>query len=419
MTIKTWHTLTAILAITACTTLLQIPANSWLSSASLSLIAGAVSLAYMGFSCVLASRWVFIERFYGGLDRMYETHKWLGIWALVFATYHFIFKAKLNTWEVNSIIELTPYWTRMFRQTSFIALGFIIILALNRNIPYKVWRWWHKLSGPLFLIVIFHWLSFKSPIALLSSAGIWLSFISAAGVLAAVYKLFLYPYLAKGGTYKVVNINRSSNTVHLTLEPTTKDFSFHAGQFAFLSFNEPGLREPHPFTIASAYSHNGHLDFVIRVLGDYTQQLHEHVKVGMTVDVRAPHGAFKRITTAQCEIWIGGGVGITPFISWLKDRSIGQFNHVYLVYCFDPQRAFPTLERVQELSDQAQIQLIPNPSHDNKLAQTIALAAESTTPHDIHIHFCGPKGLLKHVQSLMAKNGIPKKNIHYEIFEFR
>lgn len=419
MAIKSWHTVSSITLISAVTVLLQIPIDTWASSAALSLIAGAASLACMAFSCILASRWSVVEACLGGLDRVYETHKWLGIWALVFAVYHFIFKAKLNTWDVLPIIELSKYWTRMMRQLSIVALVLIIMLSLNRNIRYSVWRWWHKLSGPLFVIVILHWLSFASPITLLSPAGLWLAVICSLGVLAAAYQLLLYPFIAPGGSYRVAAVEHSKGTVHLELEPIKRAFPFDVGQFAFLSFKEKGLREPHPFSIANAPTTNGHLHFVIRALGDYTKRLHKQVKVGMLVDVRAPHGRFKRHLTAQREIWIGAGVGITPFISWLKDQQKAHFERVQLIYCFDPQRAFPTLDKIQEFADQANIPLIANPSGSQALKDTLVKAAQQVPPQDIHIYFCGPKGLLAHVKELMQELGIPTSHIHYELFEFR
>lgn len=264
---KNWHWLVGILLITALTLLLEIPADTWLTSATLSLILGATALAYMAVSCLLASRWRVVENLFGGLDRVYDTHKWLGIWALVFASYHLVFKANLEVWNSVPIVELSKYWTRMVRQLSYVALGMIVLLALNRNIPYSVWRWWHKLSGPLFLIVILHGLSFKSPITLLSPAGIWLGVLCVLGVLAALYKLLLYPFVARAGEYRVINVRSDKGAVHLTLAPIDKGFAFKAGQFAFLSFKDKGLREPHPFTIACAHRENGHLEFVIRALG--------------------------------------------------------------------------------------------------------------------------------------------------------
>lgn len=419
MTLKTWHTVGGITLISALTVLLQIPSDTWMTSAALSLIAGAASLACMASACILASRWAVVEACLGGLDRVYETHKWLGVWALIFAVYHFIFKAKFNTWDMLPIIELSKYWTRMVRQLSIVALVLIILLSLNRNIRYSIWRWWHKLSGPLFVIVILHWLSFESPITLSSPAGLWLTLLCSLGVLAAAYQLFLYSFVASGGAYRVCAVQRSQGTIHLELQPTHKGFHFLSGQFAFLSFKEKGLREPHPFSIASAQTENGHLHFVIRALGDYTKRLHDQVKVGMLVDVRAPHGRFKRDLTAKREIWIGAGVGITPFISWLKDHDVGNFERVQLIYCFDPQRAFPTLERIQELADQAQVQLIPNPSGGTALNETLIQSVQDMGAEHIQIYFCGPKGLLAHVKKLMQAQGIPAKNIHYELFEFR
>ena len=39
----------------------------------------------------------------------------------------------------------------------------------------------------------------------------------------------------------------------------------------------------------------------------------------MRADLYAPYGRFKRAVQAEREIWIGAGVGISPFIAWLDD----------------------------------------------------------------------------------------------------
>lgn len=419
MAVKSWQAISSIVFITAITVLMQIPSETWVTAASASLILGASSLACMAVSCILASRWRGVEWLFGGLDRMYEAHKWIAIWALVFAVYHFVFKAKLNSWDLVPILELSRGWTRLVRQLSFVALGTIVLLALNRNIPYGNWRWLHKLSGPLFLIVILHWLSFKSPITLTSPAGIWLALLCTVGVIAALYKMVLYPFIAKAGEYKLVSISHGKAAVHLEFEPVRNGFPFVAGQFAFISLKESGLREPHPFTLANANTDTGNIHFVIRALGDYTKKLSEQVKVGMLADIYAPYGKFKRTPGAEREIWIGAGVGISPFISWLQDKTIGNFERATLVYCFDPSRAFPSVERMQEMTNNPGAQFVANPSGSKALAETIYQAASEVDPKCVHISFCGPKGLLKRVQELMKENGIPAKNMHYEFFDFR
>lgn len=419
MAIKAWQAIVGIGLISSVTVLMQIPSETWLTSATASLIMGAAALACMASSCILASRWRGVEWLFGGLDRVYNAHKWIAIWALVFAVYHFVFKAKLDAWELAPILELSKYWTRLLRQLSLVALGMIILLALNRKIPYGDWRWLHKFSGPLFLIVILHWLSFESPITLTSPAGIWLALLCSVGVIAALYKMLLYPFIAKAGEYKLASISHGKAAVHLEFEPVGKGFPFKAGQFAFISLKESGLREPHPFTIANAHSDTGNIHFVIRALGDYTKNLNKQAKVGMLADIYAPHGHFKRLPNAAREIWIGAGVGISPFISWQQDTTIGHFERATLVYCFDPSRAFPSVERMQDMTDQSGVQFVANPSGSEAMADSIRHAVDKFDPKTIQISFCGPQGLLKKVQKLMKQNGIPAKNIHYEFFDFR
>lgn len=418
-TVKSWHCIIGILVVTTLTLLIEIPIDTWLTSATLSLILGTCALVFMAASCLLASRWGVIENLFGGLDRVYESHKWLGIWALVFATYHFVFKANLDVWNSVPILELPKYWTRLVRQLSYVALGFIVLLALNRNIPYSVWRWWHKLSGPLFLVVILHWLSFKSPITLFSPSGIWLALSCGLGVSAALYKLIFYPFLARAGEYKVTAVNRGNRALHLTLEPTHNGFDFSAGQFAFLAMRQKGLREPHPFTIASAGGPNGQVEFIIRGLGDYTKKLCECAKAGMLATIYAPYGRFKRVSQAEREIWIGAGVGISPFISWLQDPNGKDFNKATLVYCFTPSRVFPPSEELESMTAMRGVQFVRNTGGTEQLAETLREAAAQTEPHKIQVSFCGPKGLLAKVYELMEINRIPKANLQFELFEFR
>jgi len=89
------------------------------------------------------------------------------------------------------------------------------------------------------------------------------------------------------------------------------------------------------------------------------------------------------------------------------------------VCCFAPSRAFPSVERLQEMTDQAGVDFVANPSGGDALAQAIRGVATEVDPRHIQISFCGPKGLLKRVQALMRENRIPARNINYEFFEFR
>jgi predicted ferric reductase len=52
---------------------------------------------------------------------------------------------------------------------------------------------------------------------------------------------------------------------------------------------------------------------------------------------------------AQREVWIAGGVGISPFVAWLQAEAAGGFDKVTLFYFYTPGREFPN---AQVLADQ-------------------------------------------------------------------
>lgn len=421
MRIKTWHAVLFPTIVAFGLVAAEIPPETWATAAAFSLGCGVVALTLMAQAAVLGGRWRLVESWFAGLDRVYETHKWLGVFALAFASAHFAFKAGTDAWETASIIALPPGITRLARQLAFLALMLIVMLALNRKIRYSVWRWWHKLSGPLFLIVILHWLSFKSPIALTSPAGIWLAAFSTLGVISAGYKLLLYPVLSSHGEYCLVSVSPDKTAVRLQFLPVRHAIPFQPGQFGFLSLKEDGFREPHPFTIASGNEADGRVVFLIRASGDYTEKLVTHATVGMHADVYAPFGRFTRKVDAPREIWIAGGVGISPFIAWLRDQSANDFEKVTLFYFYTPGREFPGVEKIARLVHRqgAELVLVPGGPDSPEFSKRLGEIAHADDASAISVSFCGPSGLLKRVRRLIRANGIPEANLRYEKFEFR
>jgi len=420
MKLNSWSAIGSLVAISFAVTLAEIPSSTWFSTATLSLGAGVSALTLMGAAALLGGRLSFVEALFGGLDRVYVTHKHLGVFALALASFHLTFKAGAEGWSTASILTLPPYYTRLVRQLSFVALMVIVMLALNRKIPYSAWRWWHKLSGPLFVIVVLHWLSFKSPIVLASPAGAWLAAWSTLGVGAAAYKLLLYPFLSSHALYRVVSVMPGQAGMHLVMAPVKHPIAFMPGQFGFLSMKEDGLREPHPFTIASAGETGEEAHFVIRDLGDYTHKLLQRTTVGMFANIYAPFGRFGRIESAR-EVWIAGGVGISPFIAWLSDGAARGFEKVTLFYFYTPGREFPSAKALEELARQrgAEFVSVSGGPNSTVFAQRFAAIAKSSGPANVNVSFCGPEGLMSRVKSAMRDNEVPDANLRYEYFDFR
>ena len=121
------------------------------------------------------------------------------------------------------------------------------------------------------------------------------------------------PYLVES----VEHLN--GQVVDIGLKPIKKPINYSAGQFAYVSFS-PGrdLKEPHPFTISSAPD-TKNLRFTIKRSGDWTGYLVKNLKVGMKAAVHGGFGMFSYQDGGKEQIWIAGGIGVTPFVSWIRD----------------------------------------------------------------------------------------------------
>src|SRR3970040_78401 len=92
-----------------------------------------------------------------------------------------------------------------------------------------------------------------------------------------------------------------------------------AGQFLFVRFpSEKDLNESHPFTISSAPSEDV-LRLTIKASGNFTRDLFSNLKAGSDAVVEGAYGSFDYRTGGGKQIWVAGGIGITPFLSFIRD----------------------------------------------------------------------------------------------------
>jgi predicted ferric reductase len=141
----------------------------------------------------------------------------------------------------------------------------------------------------------------------------------AAGVYGAIRSLLGDIGRARVATGNIVAIEYPANDVTTVRCHLVRGWHGHqAGQFAFVTFDDK--EGAHPFTIASADHGDSTVSFQIKGLGDYTKRLAERLQPGQTVRVEGPYGRFdiaRRDPRAR-QIWIAGGIGVTPFLAWLE-----------------------------------------------------------------------------------------------------
>ena len=162
------------------------------------------------------------------------------------------------------------------------------------------------------------------------------------------------------------------------------------------------------------------VQFITKALGDHTSTLHERLKPGMPVTVEGPYGCFTFDDTPPRQIWVGGGIGITPFIARLKEiaQRGEQAPKVDLFHCttdYDP----PTMALLQADADAAGIRLhVLHTRNDGHLSGKNIRMAVPEWPN-ASIWFCGPADFAQALRSDFNRHGFPMQHFHQELFAMR
>lgn len=160
--------------------------------------------------------------------------------------------------------------------------------------------------------------------------------LSIVGITAWIYKALLFDFIKKKLKYRVILKNRLSKKVmEIELSPWHERVRLNPGQFCFFSFRSPNIsREAHPYKI-SKVKENGSIFIMVKSLGDYTGWLHESLQRGAVGLIEGPYGRFDYKYGSHSQVWIGGGVGIAPFISWANELIQHPYNDMKadLFYC--------------------------------------------------------------------------------------
>lgn len=138
--------------------------------------------------------------------------------------------------------------------------------------------------------------------------------------------------------------------------------------------------------------------------------MHAQVSEGDTLEITPPANLFSPHWSAKHHVLIAGGVGITPFMSYLPEMK-RQGASVELHYSYRGLQTGAYKEPLAE-NDSVTAHL-----YDGDSGQRCDLnAVLSKQPLGSHFYVCGPDALLDGVQKTAAELGLPASHIHYEAF---
>lgn len=386
-------------------------------------LAAISGFSLYAFSFILSTRIKWLEDFFGGLDKIYHTHHSIGKFAFILLLVHPAMLALrwLPENPPKALWYVFPVHRRLEIDIGSWALWGLVLLMLFTlfiKLPYDKWKITHKLMGLFFLLGVLHIFLLEEFVAQNPALTVYLALLAILGLLAFLYKTIFFDWLVHKTTFRVDNVNRlSSQVMEISLLPDSTPLEFIPGQFCFFSFMDARLgREAHPYTICSSPGEE-RITIMVKALGDYTQRLYDSLQPGVSACVEGPYGRFDYKHGKQAQIWIGGGVGIVPFISWGRDLKNKASTHFEtdLYYCVNNQAEALHLQEFEELEHQYpgfHVHLI--------CADKEGFLQGANIPEIRHkdIFICGPKEMRKVLLKEFHELRVPDENIHFEDFDF-
>ncbi len=406
----------------------------WFAYEQAMYLSGLLAIALMSLTTMLATRPAWLERPLGGMDRIYRLHKHAGILAAGFAATHWLIEMSDDVlesflggeaWEFaegSGLVHAMREAAEEIGEWAIYVVLAMLAITLWKRFPYSVWRYLHRAMPALYLLLAFHaaWLAptewWHLPtgwlLAALLAGGSFASALSLGGLIGRSRRSF----------GRIVAVTSPSPEITEVVCRTGEGWRGHRpGQFAFVTFDR--LEGAHPFTIAGADPASGTVTFQIKALGDYTRGLARRLSVGQPVTLEGPYGRFDfaRHDRAARQVWIAGGIGVTPFLAWLE--ALGDAPEsapdVELHYCTRDRERDPLVARLEALC--AQVPSVRLQVHGARQDERITAQAVAGSGHTkTEVWFCGPQGLGRVLRDgLQGLRNAGRIRFHQEAFEMR
>jgi predicted ferric reductase len=400
---------------------------------------GVISIGLMSAIMVLAIRPKWLERPLHGLDKMYLLHRWLGIATLVVAALHWWW-AQGTKWMVqwgwlhrpghrpsHHALSSTEQWLASQRgmaetlgDWAFYGLVILIAVALIRLIPYHFFQKTHWLIAIAYLLLVYHSVILTKFAYWSQPVGWAMAILMGAGTFSALLVLTGRVGIRRKvpGTIKSLAYYPSLRVLEVSVE-LGKAWKGHiAGQFAFVtSFKTEGA---HPYTMASDWNPTEPcVTFIVKELGDYTRRLHELLMVGMPVTVEGPYGCFTFEDNAPRQIWVGSGIGITPFIARMKHLAkrpgTQEIDLFHSTHDYEPT----AIDKLSSDAHAANVRLHVVVTSTEQRLNAERLCAAIPEWRSASVWFCGPLDFGESLRAALLKKGLPPEHFHLELFEMR
>ncbi|GAB3768685.1 ferric reductase-like transmembrane domain-containing protein [Microlunatus parietis] len=367
---------------------------------------------------VLATRWRVLEPWFGGLDRMYRVHREAAVVGFVLLVAH----VALVPWRLDS-----PGGTPS-GLIAFAGILVLVLLSIGPRLPvlrrvmalsYHRWRWTHRYIGFFFIVSLAHMLlvdaavhSASAPFALLMTAYV-------VGAVAFAYSMLLARFMRPRRRYVVEGVRPVATGVVEVALRARKAGRAPLGAVRVCPVRAARVARTTP---VHHFQRPGWVNSAVDDQG--TRRLHRsarrHAATGTAAVVEGGYGLFDYRTGAARQVWVAGGIGVTPFLAWLRDEpeTVPREIALFCVVRLREDALFADeLHTAHERHPGLSIHL-----HVSSESGTFTVdrIAEKTGGLDrCEVYLCGPRPMVDALERGFRQHGVDRTAIHFEEFAFR
>ncbi|MFG1350289.1 PDR/VanB family oxidoreductase [Xanthobacter autotrophicus] len=208
------------------------------------------------------------------------------------------------------------------------------------------------------------------------------------------------------------------------LAPSLKRFSFepaHGGLFppppagghVMLTLRDGARVMKNAYSLVTPPMERARYDIIVRLVAQSrggSDFLHRKVAPGDVLEMARPVSLFPLAATAKKHLLIGGGIGITPLLSFLPElKARGARFELHHLSNGDEAPVFERLLAPHAAGEEIRV-------HGGGRAAFDLAGLLSRQPLGTHVYVCGPHALMDAVTGTAAALGWPKGKIHKESF---
>jgi glycine betaine catabolism B len=207
--------------------------------------------------------------------------------------------------------------------------------------------------------------------------------------------------------------------------PRAARLDYKPGQFFFVTIRFEGKELSHHFSFSSSPTESDHIEFTKKLSDSEYSNALRATKAGDWARIEGPFGQFTFEGEYPKIALLGGGIGITPFMSIIKNATDKGFtNRITLFYGCKTPNDIVFREEIEELAKRnsnLKIVFIVNdaPPYWKGAVGNInmdLIRRELPDYKDNIFYACGPPPMVKVMQSLVESMGLPREKLKLEYF---